>query len=152
MDKYKMPGIYGFVENGEIVYIGYTARPIEVRIQEHYNENLDRLQKKIYQGGIYQRSLDFHKRLKEENLPVCVIYSAKEGDDVYFLQSLEEYYIKQLCPKYNSAGVICDYYYSEGTEINWSALREYQLGYSWESSKNRAKQRLNQIKIITGKE
>ena len=143
MDLQKQPGIYAFLDGDEVVYIGLSCRPIEVRIQEHYNTDIEYIKKKIAAGGIYERSLDFHEELRARQLPIQVLYTAEPHDTRLSLEVAERFFINWFKPKYNSAGVICPYYYSEEDEhINWKAIEEYQKGCcSWPTAKKRVIER-----------
>lgn len=140
----KLPGVYAFIDptNDSVCYVGMSCRPISVRINEHYNTDLERLKKKIAAGGIYERNLAFHARLKQEELKVVVLYSAEPYDTRRSLEYWEMGYIRHFKPCYNSSGVICEYYFSEQEEeINWKAIEEYNKGYTWETAKKRVAER-----------
>ena len=144
MDEMKQAGVYAFLdENQEVVYVGYSSRPIEIRVKEHYDTDLSKIEKRLRDGGIYQRSLDFHKKLKNEKMEVIVLYSAEEGDSVWTLQDYEVRAIDYYMPIYNSAGIICEYFFSEENEpLEWEALEIYgNENCSWETAKKRARKK-----------
>lgn len=142
MDPLKYPGIYCFRdENGEVVYVGMTTRPAEVRIKEHYCENIDRIKERLREGGLYNRSLEFHSALKHDcGFTVEMLYTVEEGDTKKILETYEMFFIQYLNPRYNSAGVICPYYFSdEDSELDWDAIKFYQ-DYSWETAKKKSRE------------
>lgn len=144
MDLMKNPGIYCFKDKDEIVYIGYTTRPIEVRIAEHYMADIAAIEEKLRQGYLYDRSLAFHRALKqpENEFTVEVLYTAERQDTKLNLEVWEMFFIDKFKPRYNTSGVICNYYFSEGdNELEWDAIDQYQKGnVSWEAAKKRARE------------
>ena len=97
-------GIYGLVEDGEIVYVGYTNRSFKVREKEHRN-NLK----------IKSNELQLYKYLKKdfEFKPLIDITQLQANSElsVRDIQSMEFALISLYKPKYNIAGVKVPYKY-----------------------------------------
>ena len=130
-DKKLIPhtsGIYGFVYNNEIIYIG-QAYDIRTRIGEHLNPNaFDTILKKlIKEEGNTNRSkqlafYNFIREYKEQGLGVVILRECVKEE----LNKYEEKYITQFKPKFNYKGVIVPY--------SWTSQD------SWKKIKNETKQ------------
>lgn len=98
-------GIYGLLENGQIVYIGYTNRSFQIREKEH--------REKCKQKS---NELWLYKELNEdfEFKPLIDISKLEADSEITLrdIKTMEFALISLYKPKYNIAGVKVPYKYS----------------------------------------
>lgn len=99
--------IYAFVQDGEIVYIGKTKRPIKQRKAEHEA------------AAALLRDLDnsqqehLYKSMREKDYDFILLYESHGEISNFQLQCLECGYIKYYRPKFNYEGVVVPYRFEE---------------------------------------
>lgn len=99
--------IYAFVQDGEIVYIGKTKRPIKQRKAEHEA------------AAALLRDLDnsqqehLYKSMREGAYDFVLLYESHGEISNFQLQCLECGYIEYYQPKFNYEGVVVPYRFEE---------------------------------------
>lgn len=99
--------IYAFVQDGEIVYIGKTKRPIKQRKAEHeaaaaLSRDLDNSQQE-----------HLYKSMREKDYDFILLYESHGEISNFQLQCLECGYIEYYRPKFNYEGVVVPYRFEE---------------------------------------
>lgn len=106
-------GVYGIYEDGELVYIGSTNRPFEVRFQEHL-DNLRNGDTSLY---LYR---EINKDKEIQFAPLVVKKDLKVEGELTFrdIQAMELALIDQCQPKYNLAGRVVDFRFWKKDQYN----------------------------------
>ena len=105
----KEGGIYAIEVDNEIIYIGSTSRPFQIRFEEH-REGIETYSNHL---SLYQQMTDYERENYKFKILVDVEeakYSNKPSKlNNYELQWMELGFIMAFKPKYNVAGLLTNY-------------------------------------------